>query len=184
MDGRKGKVGDIILAQNALIVTHPWDMHDTTLNVVETLTKKGFSGVYITLNRPHISVLESLEKKGISKDNIYFIDCVTSSIHHITHFKGERVLYADSPRDLGKDGTILRAIEHYVSSVPGKKFVLIDALRTMLLYNDEAVVVDFVSGLVEKLSGYGVKLVILTRKDHDKELIEDLSGLFDFYFEV
>lgn len=180
----KDKATGILGAQNSLVVTHAWSMHDTTLNVVETLTKNGFSGIYVTLNRPHVSVLESFRKKGINDEKVYFIDCVTSSVHHITHFKEARVLYADSPRDLGKDGVISRAVEYYIASVPGKKFVLIDALRTMLLYNEEAIVVDFIKDLVERLSAYGVKLVVLTRKGQDKELIADLSGFFDFYFEI
>jgi len=174
----------VFKSSSSLVVTHAWSMHDTCLDIVGTLTKKGFSGIYISLNRPHVSVLESLEEKGVDGENVYFIDCVTSSVHHITHFKDDRVLYADSPRDLGKDGVILRAVEHYVSSVSGEKFVLIDALRTMLLYNEEASVVSFIKELLYRLSDYGVKLIVLTRSEHDKGLIRDLSDLFDFYTEV
>lgn len=179
-----GDVVGVLDARCSLVVTHAWSMHDTMLDIVESLTKDGFSGIYISINRPHVSVLESLGRRGVGDEKLYFIDCVTSSVHHITHFKGDRVLYADTPRDLDKDGTISRAIEHYVSSVPGKKFVLIDALRTMLLYNEEVVVVDFIKNLLRRLSEYDMKLVVLTRREHDEELIRDLSGFFDSHIEV
>lgn len=177
-------IGEIEKAGSCLIMAHGETLKGTVLKVMKHLTKAGYSGIYISINVPHQTIDSLLKKEGIDTQNMFYIDCITALVHKMHHKKAGNVLYADHPLELKEDGTVMNEITQYLISVPGKKFVIIDTLRTLLLYNEPRIVSDFTKLLIMKTNEVDAKLITFTRKEHDEEFIKDISYRFDKTIEV
>jgi len=152
---------------------------DTMISVVRNLSKKHY-GIYISLNKPHTTINQILEKNGIKTEKIYFVDCITAVVHKtIEKDKTKRVLFASHPSDIRKGGTIPESIDKFIKAIPNEKFILVDALRTLLIHNEPKHVSEFIHNLARISKEFKTKIVVLTRKDHDEELIERISPIFD-----
>jgi len=162
-----------------IILTNPEHLTETVIYVVGHYTKQKYGGVYISLNRPHQTVDELLSSHDISTDELFYIDCITASIHDVSQKSGDNVLYVEDPSCLQKKEIVLKALENQVKGKAGRAFVVLDALRTLMLYNDHKLARKCIEALIEKTSEFDVKLVVLTLKGHDTEFVEGLKDLFD-----
>jgi len=171
-------------ANSLLMITHGSKIHHAVIDILKIVIKEGSRGVYISINKPHKTIDENLTHEKINTKNIFYIDCITALAHHVPHERGGRVLYADHPSDLTTRGVVPMAINQFVLSVPGKKFILIDALRTLFLYNEPDVVARFVGLLIEKYAKLNTKIIVLTRAEDETTLIDDISYLFDEVLEL
>ena len=66
-------------------------------------------------------------------------------------------------------------------AIPGEdKFLFFDSLSTLLLYNQMGVVAKFVHFLSGKMRVWKVRGVIISlKREHDKDLIDELKGFCD-----
>jgi hypothetical protein len=71
------------------------------------------------------------------------------------------------------------AVDKFAYSVPENKFLIVDALRTILLYHEPAIVSDLVHALIGGLQDINIKFVVLTGSEEDEELIKRISYSFD-----
>ncbi|MFH0859886.1 MAG: hypothetical protein V1921_01665 [Candidatus Altiarchaeota archaeon] len=170
--------------RTCFIITEPDKLRLALTKAVDVLLREGYRCLYISLNEPHSSVEAMFSKAGIRSDRLYFIDCITAISHKIPHKKAENVEYAENPSHLTAEGKVIRSINQFLASVPGKKMIVIDALRTVLLYNEPALVEKFISEVIENSGEYGAKLVVFTRKDDDQKIVRDISFKFDCIVEI
>ncbi|MFH1788925.1 MAG: hypothetical protein ABH834_06065, partial [Candidatus Altiarchaeota archaeon] len=174
--------GDILKriesSSSALIVTHGGNIPDVIASIVGYFTKKDYSGVYLSLNKPHRTVESLLKRKGVSIDKLYYIDCITASIHSVDK-DDKYVVYLDHPDDLSQKKKIMDAVDEFALSVPDNKFFVVDALRTILLYHEPDIVSEIIRDLIQDLKDINVKLVVLTRSDDDNDVIDTISHHFD-----
>ena len=164
---------------SALIVVDGSRLHEDIVYTLKDLLKHADYGVYVSLNKPHFTIERLLEKSKINLKRIYFVDCITAAAHYSLDKSHSRVLYASHPSDLNFDGSIPRAITHFVDSIPGEKFILVDALRTLFLYNEPALVVKFIRSLLDLKRHHSVKVVFMARNDFDEDIINRTHDLFD-----
>ena len=167
-------------SMDKVLIIAPNDfLADTIISIVKSLSKKHY-GIYVSINKPHITVDKILRDNGIKTETIYFVDCITATVHKmIEKDKTERVLFASHPSDIRKGGTIPKSIDTFIKAIPDKKFILVDALRTLLIHNEPKHVSDFIHNLGRISKEFKTKVVVITRKDHDEELIEKISPVFD-----
>jgi len=165
-------------AESVLFITHPESLHELTIDVLKYFVEDKVPGVYLTLNKPHEAVLESLRGHRVKTKDLYFIDCITAKVRRIPHKKQEKVWFADDPEDLDAKGKVREGVTQFLMSAEGEKFVVIDALRTLLLYNEAEKVSSFIKWLIDEAEGAGAKVIVLTRSAHDSELAVDVSYLF------
>jgi KaiC/GvpD/RAD55 family RecA-like ATPase len=139
-------------------------------NKMNSLVKnlENITGIYVSLNEPQENVQYILKKVGINTENLFFIDCFVSKE------KNSDILRIDPARlDL-----LNAAVESLIKKIEGQKILVIDALSTLLIYNDENKVVKFVKKLIEDCSRNGVRVVAFTPKTEEKLLIK-ISNFFD-----
>ena len=142
-------------------------------SIVEYLVKKEKNSVaFICLNKPYATLEKNWEKRKIDTSQILFIDCITASVEKPK--KEKNVVFIPSPSGLT---AISLAINTFLKGAKGKKTVIIDALSTLLIYNEINSVARFTNDLIEKARVSGAKEVIFTTK-HD-ELINKVSLFFD-----
>ncbi|MFH0971026.1 MAG: hypothetical protein V1835_00515 [Candidatus Micrarchaeota archaeon] len=129
----------------------------------------GKYGVYISLNRPQKNAEETLKKARIDARKLFFVDCVSSLQEEgdVLHVK---------PKELDK---LSCAITSYIREIPGEKYLLIDALSTLLIYNDENKVAQFVKEVTEFSSEKGVNVIAFSPKTRGEDLLNKIYNFFD-----
>ncbi len=130
---------------------------------------KNIPGIYVSLNKTQKSTENILRKNKINTNKIFFIDCVTSEKTR------EDVLHiAPDQLDL-----LSSAINTFIKDIKGKKFLILDALSTLLIYNDENKVAKFVKEITEYASQNDVKVVAFSPKTKGEELLNKIFNFFD-----
>jgi archaellum biogenesis ATPase FlaH len=135
-------------------------------------TVKSFAdtpGLYVSLNKTQKSVEQIFKDSNISTKKIFFIDCVTSKVSR------KDVLHI-SPSELEMLGC---AIDDFMGNIKGEKFLIIDALSTLLIYNNEDSVARFVRKVTEHSCDNQVKIVALSPQTKGEELLKKIFNFFD-----
>jgi KaiC/GvpD/RAD55 family RecA-like ATPase len=129
-------------------------------------------GVYVSLNKTHTSVQALLDKSHINRDNLFFIDCVTMER---TKDDVDDVLHIH-PSDLERLGQAIRA---FIAEINGKKYVVIDSLATLLIYNDHLAVARFVKEVTEFAASNDVDVIALSPVTKGEDLLNTIFNFFD-----
>ena len=149
-----------------------------TITSVETLQGKinaavksfsGKIGIYVSLNKTQKSTEEILRKYGVNTERLFFIDCVTSEKERedVLHIKPDKL------------DILSTAINEFIKDIDGEKFLIIDALSTLLIYNSENKVAMFIKEITEYASGNQVTVIAFSPKTHGEELLEKIFNFFD-----
>ena len=161
----------------ALATVNAKKYQQTNIDIIKSLTDKGIPGVYVTLNKPFITIKKFFEEKKVDLRLILFIDAVTEvSTGEIK--KTKACLFIGSPENLSD---ISIAIDQAVTAIPSKdKFLFFDSLNTLLVYNDVRVVAQFIHFLANKMRTWKIRGIIISlKKESDRELIDELSQICD-----
>lgn len=147
------------------------------ISLLKKLVDQKMKGIYITINRPYQSLVEMFKKNGISLDQIFFIDAITK----MTGGKEADVpncIFLDSPTNL-TDITI--AVKQAVTLMGDvKKFIFIDALSTLLIYNEGQTVVRFAHFLTGRIRDWKAEGIIISiKKEMDERLTSQLTQFCD-----
>lgn len=134
-------------------------------------------GLYITINKPYITMKRSLEGNGVDTSRIFFIDCITKTAGGQTD-DDKNVLYLDSPQNLTGLGV---AMGEAISDMPNEdKFLFMDSLSTLLLYHNAGTVAKFSHFLTGKMRVWGLRGVLMSvEKETDPEFVDQLSQFCD-----
>ena len=146
------------------------------------LGTKKFPGVYITLNKPYDIVLKELNSKKLDSNLAIFIDGITM----LTGGKITRVqncLFIGTPEKLSD---MFVAIDQAVNSIAIKeKFIFLDSLNTMTLFNRETIVARFIHQLVAKMRNWRVAGIIITiQMEKDVPLLNEITPFCDFRLDL
>jgi archaellum biogenesis ATPase FlaH len=126
-------------------------------------------GIYVSLNKTEKRIKNIFSQDGIDVKNLFFIDCVGSS-------KADGRVMQISPTDLD---SLSNAISSFVKEIKEKKFLIIDAISTLLIYNDENKVAAFVKDVTKHASENDVEVVAFSPKTKGEELLNKIFNFFD-----
>lgn len=149
-----------------------------TITSVENLQKnidktvksfEGTPGIYVSLNKTQTSTEDHLVKQKIDVEKLFFIDCVTDE-------KTKEDVLHIPPDNLGMLST---AIREFINDIQGSKFLVIDALSTLLIYNSNDDVAKFAKEVTEFASANDVKVVAFSPKTKGEELLDKIFNFFD-----
>ena len=116
-------------------------------------------GVYVTVNKPALTIIENCKKENIDHETIIFIDGV-SKISETNIVRKNKILYLDNPENLTDLGI---SVNEAITSLPkNEKFILFDSINTLLVYNDEESVIRFAHFLISRMREWDVKGIIFT----------------------
>ncbi len=159
---------------NTLIITDVENIQSTSNGVLKQFSKKSVSGAYVCLNRPQHAVKNILQEENIDFKNILFIDCISTSLTNVA--EEENVTHISTPADL--TGLSI-SISEFINDVSHDKFVMIDALGTLLIYNHEEIVLKFIRCVLEECSETGCAAIMITPKTEDSSWINKIIPFFD-----
>jgi len=144
-------------------------------NLVKNFQKKGFTGIFVTLNKSGEDLVGMLQKSGIDRKGLFIIDAISKKI--AKPVQGQNISYVDSPQNLIE---IEAVITDYAEGLPqGKGFLIIDSLSTLLVYNAEKTVEKFVHLLGEKMRAMGMKSIFTIRSNTKPETMDVLTQFCD-----
>lgn len=174
-------IGDLDALGEERIVLVISKAKDYVKNNVEILkhlvNERGYSGVYVEIARPYETVKKVLEEEGIDTKKLFFIDCITVVAGGKSK-RTEDALFIGSPTNLTE---ISIAMSQAVPALPGeKKFLFLDTLSTLLIYNKAVTVAKFAHFLTVKLREWKILGVLISlEKETDEKMISQLSQFAD-----
>lgn len=164
----------------ALATVEAENYQETNLEIIRTLTKKKIPGVYVTLNKPFVTIQKLFKKAGIDTRMIFFIDAITKTISGVE--KKKNCLFIGSPENLSD---ISIAMDQAAMALPREKFIFFDSLNIVLIYNDPVTVAKFIHLLAGKMHIWKVKGIIVSlRKKEDDDLIKEILQFCDIKLEL
>jgi len=170
-------------SDSILIVVDSRLLHEAITHTVDYMLSRDTYGLYVSLNKPHDIVKSMLHRACVKTERLYFVDCVSPLVHKALTKHDEHLIYSSNPNDLVSDGRIPQEVERFIKSLPGEKFILIDALRTLFIYNEPEMASSFIHSLLSLTSRHELKIIALTRND-DAALLSMVSKAFDEVYSI
>lgn len=142
--------------------------------LVDKYKSKDAKGSYITINRPYKSMVQLLESKNISHQNLFFIDCITKELKESINSK--KCYFVNSPGNLTE---IAIALDPVFKS-GNHKFIFLDSLDTLTVYNPIDSVIKFAHFLTGKVRMHSISGVLLAlHEKSDQRLVTELAQFCD-----
>ncbi len=141
------------------------------------LNEKENGGIYVSVSRPYRYIHSNLEKNDIELGNLYAIDCVSQMAGKVGE-KLESVAYVENPSSLEE---ISMYVDRMLAKIEGeRKFILLDSLSSILIYNNPKSVKEFTHFIINKMRLEGIGGYILTQDKKDaQDLIQTIRPLLD-----
>ena len=138
-------------------------------------------GVYITLNKPYDIILRKFKDKKIDNRLIIFIDGITN-VSQSNKTKIQNCLFINTPEKLSD---LFVALDQAVNAITVKnKFIFLDSLNTLTLFNTETIIARFAHQLIAKMRAWKIKGVILSIEGTHDQLITELTPFCDIRFQT
>ncbi len=151
------------------------DYFDGVLELTKFLVmRKNLVGVYVTINRPFSSLRKALESKSVDLSKLIFIDNITAMAIP-TIQDTEECIYIDHPSDIT---TLNIAISEILRRTEQKKFLIMDTISTLLLYNDAESVEKLLHSLSNKLRLLDTNAFFISIKSEENQALEDIVSQF------
>lgn len=138
------------------------------------INKYNAKGSYITVNRPYKSMVQLLKKENINIENLFFIDCITKELKE--RISTKNCYFVGSPSNLTDIAIALDPVFK-----EGKhKFVFLDSLDTLTVYNTTESVIKFAHFLTSKVRLHDISGVLLAvHENSDQRLVTELAQFCD-----
>ncbi len=172
------EIADLEEGEIALVVVEAEDYVETNMDILHHLIEdEGLPGVYVTINKPYTTMEEVFADHSVSTDSVFFVDAITEETGGDTVDR-DNVLYMDAPDDLtGLSIVVSRAMEEMPE---GNKFLFLDSLTTLTIYNTAETVSQFAHFLTGKMRNWDVAGVIISLEEEvDEELIAQIGQFCD-----
>lgn len=153
--------------RSTLFITPVDELQDAITASLSSMA--GRPGIYVSLNKTQKSTEKMLIEKGIDVSKLFFIDCVTSEVTRddVLHIGPEKI------------EMLLSAIKEFVHDIKSDKFLMIDAISTLLIYNAENKVAQFVKSLTELDTTEDIQILAFSPQTKGEELLEKIFNFFD-----
>jgi len=143
------------------------------------IKKKEMYGAYVTFNRPYNTLKISIAEQGIDVSKLFFIDLITESAGGSAERSSEdKCFFVSSPKNLTELSILM---EQAMLRLPReKRFVFIDSISTMLIYNDPDTVLRFIHSLTGKMRLLGITgIIFLLEKESDEKFKAQVAQFCD-----
>lgn len=155
---------------DVVLVTIPPQRYSEALpEVLGLLVERFGGGVVVTSNRPVRVLRSALASAGVDHSGLMFVDCISGLTGFVPPNEPDAV-YIDSPTLLEK--TALRAEQMLRRMVPGRRFLFIDNLSTLAVYNGHEAVSEMVHNLTTRLRLLQVGAGLLLVQSNETQALE------------
>lgn len=137
--------------------------------------EKGMPGVYVSVNKPFVAVKRALDKEGIDCTKIRFVDMV-SRMSGANQPEAKNCDYLDTPTNLTE---LMLTLEKAVDTIKQpKKFLIVDSVATLLVYNDVEAVEKLIHAMVGKVNEWDMQTVLLMVLSEETKGFVQIIGQF------
>lgn len=130
-----------------LVVTDAVRYNASLESLCRVLLGRFQEGVVVTANRPYASLRSTLNAAGLDASRLRFVDCVTS-LTGLAPPADPQAQFVESPTLLEK--VVLRT-EQMLKRLGHSKFLVVDSLSTLAVYNGNEAVAELTHNLVTRL---------------------------------
>lgn len=143
--------------------------------LIQYFLKKEMQGVYVTINRPFEDLVKGVQLQGAK--GIQFVDMITLSSGGQA-VKADNCMYLESPVNLFE---LNEAVEKGLARVQGEhRFLVVDAVSTLLIYNKPDEVEKLVHTLASKARSMNAfTALLMVENQENKGVLETLSQFVD-----
>lgn len=132
-------------------------------------------GLYITLNKPCAVLQGAFEKGGLAPGRLVYLDSITNTPER----RIESCHYLGRMRELTD---LCIALAKMLSEEKEVKFVFVDSVSTLLIYNDSKSVIRFCHSITEKLRSMSLPAaLVMVEMDEGKDVVAQLAQFCDAY---
>lgn len=162
-----------------MFITESQNYFKDTVRIIKILVNElGLDGIYITVNKPYQSLAQLFNENKINVEKIFFIDCITKTVGGKPQIT-ENCLFIASPQNLTELGVALAQAMEIMKGKPNK-FLILDSLSTLLVYNNAGTVARFSHFLTTRIRLSKLKgIFIIVEKEMDKKLLTTLEEFCD-----
>jgi KaiC/GvpD/RAD55 family RecA-like ATPase len=149
---------------------------------VVDIFRKDLSGktvIYITTNKPYKNMVSLFQKEKIG-NRIFFIDCISKTIlGDSVHDEGiDNCIFVESPQSLTAISIAINESMKHITG--GGRVLFLDSLSTLMIYNDASTVGKFSNFIINKMSTFGVDIIVLSLdSDIDKDIMKKIKSFVE-----
>jgi len=157
-----------------LALIDPIRYHEAVLGLLRYFEAKTTHGIYVSLNKPFAVLTKAFEKAGVPTQSLFFVDAITNVP---TAQEDSTANCLGSGIDLSN---LCIGISRAVNRFSEEKFLLLDSLSTLLIYNDAKAVAKFAHLLTEKMRRWGMSGSLLTvEMNAERDVVSQLAPFCD-----
>ncbi|MEE9323091.1 MAG: hypothetical protein V3U72_00965 [Candidatus Aenigmarchaeota archaeon] len=175
----KDKIEKTIKGNDVILFLLPNNLYYEKIKEIARIVSKLSKRVcYVTLNKPHETLLKDFKRDKIVSSGFFFIDCVTKKEGKKAK---ERVNYVSSPKALTEMNIAMK------KALTGGRIdsTIFDSLSTLLVYEGSHAVVRFAHSIVSMFRALGTKGILISLKeDIQSQLVIDLGMFVDKVVEL
>ena len=176
---------DKVYNGSVIMMEHPAENYFFhNFHLIKHLTELGYSGIYISFQRPFINVLSRFKEEGIDVDKLKFIDVAAV-------FSGERQEADDHciiiDERLEIDDLVRAIYTSLLDLKSEKRFIFIDSLTTIALYKPLSETMRFSEFLVHTVKNKDQPVTLIFNVARDlaqKRFIRDVAFRVDHVMRV
>ena len=169
IEGIRERVSAAIRVNLSVGIQVPENRHADLLEAIFASVKKNTHDTwsYVTISKSY-DYLKKSYKEVDSYQNLHFIDCVSRTAGITT--KNATCTYIESPGML--EFIILELLNSFRNlKGDAEKFIVIDSLSALMIYNDPAIIREFVSLLMNRARSeniHVISILVEEEMDHNK----------------
>jgi hypothetical protein len=148
-------------------------------NMLDILVnERDMGGVYVSITKPYDFIRQAMQGANTPSNDMYFIDCISLMAGKAQQERRENVVFVENPSSLEE-------VSMYVDRMLGrvkkpKKFLFIDSLSSLLIYNSTESVQEFTHSIINKIRLDNIIGVIFTiDKREADDLLKTLAPMCD-----
>ncbi|MFC2163101.1 hypothetical protein ACFLRF_05420 [Candidatus Altiarchaeota archaeon] len=168
------------LPDNAIIIAtakSKYHMKVVSSLISYLVNTKEMGGVYISVSRPYDYIQVAMSEAEVDSDQVFFVDCISQMAGKVG-LKADNVVFVENPGSLEEVSMYLDRMLAKVTTE--KKFLFLDSLSSLLIYNNEKSVKEFTHFIINKMRLERIAGVVLsTEKKEAEEMIKTLIPMCD-----
>jgi hypothetical protein len=173
----KKELADMPEPFTVLILTQPSIHFATYLDLLDfAINEQKMEGVCLTITRPASSLKAILEKKGVSSEKLFFIDCISKIAGAAEPC--DKCTFVSHPSNLTDISIALNNAVRETSGKNKKKFLIVDSWSSLLIYNDQRKVLGFSNFIINKLRAQSINSFMVTMREKSYEEFADSMSAF------
>lgn len=163
------------------VIAPPKAIASISISMLDLLvTKKQYTGIYVTASKPYATVVAQLQKHGVPTNNMFFIDMITMHVSGKANAVSN-CYFANAPENVME---IAATLPKVAIAQPNIRFLILDSIATLAMYNTNDGIIKFIHFLTTALRELKMEGIILAPTDQtDPKILDFLHTLSDYVWE-